>query len=201
MAIDNKVKFGLSNFHVAPITSTTEAGVPTYGTPIKVPGSVSISLSKEVAKSIFYADNGAYYSLRNNRGYTGSYELAKVLAVILETIFGQKRSDEGILVENQNDSFLECAIMFEIDGDVKPTRYCLPRVALEKPDINATTVGENKEVQTESLDVTIMPRLDTGDISYRADADTQTETYNSFYQSVPTPTYTQPQAQNEPEEE
>ena len=76
MAIDNKVKFGLSNFHVAPITSTTEAGVPTYGSPIKVPGSVSISLSKEVAKSIFYADNGAYYSLRNNRGYNGDYTLA-----------------------------------------------------------------------------------------------------------------------------
>lgn len=188
MANDNKVKFGLSNFHYAPITATVD-GVPTYGDVKKVNGSVSISLSKEVAKNIFYADNGAYYETRNNRGYTGSYEMAKILPSMLEEIFGQQRDENGLLIENKDDKVIECAIMFEIDGDIKPTRYCLYRVSMEKPDINATTTGENKEVQTESLDLTIFPRLDNGNIRALADATTDTAAYNGFYDAVPEPTF------------
>mgnify|MGYP003295252270 CR=1 FL=1 len=57
---DNKVKFGLSNVHIAKITET--AGVITYGTPFAMPGAVSLTADPEGETTPFYADNIKYSS-------------------------------------------------------------------------------------------------------------------------------------------
>ena len=78
MAGSNKVKFGLKNcmYAVATETYSEQTGEWTteYGTPKHLAGSVSISLSKEVAENIFRADNSDYYVSNKNNGYSGSYE-------------------------------------------------------------------------------------------------------------------------------
>ena len=43
----NKITYGLSNAHVWPITSTSDEGVPTYGTIINLPGATELSLDAE----------------------------------------------------------------------------------------------------------------------------------------------------------
>ena len=52
----DKVKFGIKNVHVFPITGWTD-GVPTYGSVINIPGTVSLSLDKQGDTNDFYADN------------------------------------------------------------------------------------------------------------------------------------------------
>ena len=52
---ENKVKFGLSNVHIAKITE--EDGAITYGTPFAMPGAVSLSADPEGETTPFYADN------------------------------------------------------------------------------------------------------------------------------------------------
>lgn len=47
----NKVKYGISNVHYAPVTSSG------FGTPVALEGAVSLSLSAEGERSVFYADN------------------------------------------------------------------------------------------------------------------------------------------------
>ena len=193
MAI-NKVKFGLNNCHYATATETysesTGKWTTTYATPKALAGSVSISLSKEVAENIFYADNSAYYSTVKNNGYTGSYELAKVMSSALEEIFGQKRDDNDFLVESIDDKTKYVALMFEINGDQSATKYCLFRVQLQKPNIEADTTGESVEVKTETCDLTVLPRLDDGVILCRADESTDSTAYAGFYNAVPTLEFT-----------
>jgi len=56
----NKVKFGLKNAHYASLTFG-EGGTPTFGTPVPIPGSVNLSLSRASEAEDFYADDGIYY--------------------------------------------------------------------------------------------------------------------------------------------
>ena len=50
----DKVKFGIKNVHIFPITAWSD-GVPTYGTVIDVPGTVSLTLDKNGDTNDFYA--------------------------------------------------------------------------------------------------------------------------------------------------
>lgn len=71
----NKVKFGLENVHIAPITAIGDSSY-TYGTIFKIPGAVNLSLDVAGDETDFYADNIKYYNDRANQGYTGSLEMA-----------------------------------------------------------------------------------------------------------------------------
>ena len=79
----NKVKFGLNKVHYAKITSYDEEGVPTFAKPVRIPGAVSLSIDAEGEASNFYADDGVYYVINNNSGYTGDLEIALVPASAL----------------------------------------------------------------------------------------------------------------------
>ena len=71
----NKVKYNLKNTHYA-MLNISEDGAVSYGTPIPMPGSVSISLDANGEPENFYADGTAYYVINNNMGYDGDLELA-----------------------------------------------------------------------------------------------------------------------------
>ena len=55
-----------------------KSGAVTFGTPVAMPGAVSLSLEPNGEPSNFYADGYAYYTISNNMGYEGDLELAMV---------------------------------------------------------------------------------------------------------------------------
>ena len=57
-AADNKIKFNLKNVHVAVLTKAN--GEYTYGTPVALPGAVSLSMEAEGESNPFYADGIVY---------------------------------------------------------------------------------------------------------------------------------------------
>ena len=61
----NKVKFGLNKVHWAKITAWSEDGVPTFATPVRLPGAVSLSIDANGENDNFYADNTVYYVINN----------------------------------------------------------------------------------------------------------------------------------------
>ena len=81
----NKVKFGLSNVHIAKITE--QDGQITYGIPIALPGAVSLTADPEGDTTPFYADNIKYYIAVANNGYTGELEIAMTPEEFLTEIF------------------------------------------------------------------------------------------------------------------
>ena len=64
----NKVKFNICNVHYAPIT-VAEEGTVSFGTPVPMPGAVSISMDPTGEPESFYADGIEYYVINNNQGY------------------------------------------------------------------------------------------------------------------------------------
>lgn len=190
MANANKVHFGLKNVHYAVITYTS--GVPSWGTPKAIPGAVNLTLSKESSVTDFYADDVKYYHVAANNGYSGTLEMADFPAEVRADLWNQTITSTGkLLIEDIDTDAAEFALMFEIDGDQSPERYCFYRCMADRPDVAGATKADSVEVQTQSCDLTVMPVIDptnqsaiNGKVYYRTTANTPSGTYTSFYSSV-----------------
>ena len=192
MATANKVHFGLKNVHYALITYTS--GVPSWGTVKPVPGAVNVTLSKESSETDFYADDVKYYHVASNNGYTGTLEMADFPVEMRKDLWNYDVTTTGkLLVEDVDANAAEFALLFEIDGDQSPERYCFYRCQASRPDVSGATKADSVEVQTQSCDLTIMPVIDPtnpsvidGKVYYRTTADTPSGTYTSFFSTVNT---------------
>lgn len=128
--MDNKVNFGLKNVHYAVLT---EGDAPAWGTPVAVPGAVSLSLSQEGGRENFYADNVAYFVTNANNGFSGDLEMALIPDDMLADIWGFDLNDAGVLFEDANTEPKPFALMFEIDGNENPTKYVFYRCFADRP--------------------------------------------------------------------
>jgi len=73
----NKVKFNICNVHYALLTLGADGAV-SFGTPVAMPGSVSLSLDPNGEPSNFYADGYAYYTVICHRPGGGGNRPADV---------------------------------------------------------------------------------------------------------------------------
>ena len=194
---NNKVKFGLSRVHYSMITETESDGVVTssYGTLKPLAGAVSLSLSSTGAKSVFRADNSDYFVSYGEGGFDGSLEVARVNEDFLKDVLGLVEDDNNILVESSS-SFKQTkyfAMVFEFDGDQKATKHCLYKVSAARPDIASQTTGEggSTDPQTETLNLTVVPRADADKyIHLQTQDSTDADVIAAWYTAIPVPTFT-----------
>lgn len=158
----NKIKFGLKNVHYSVITET--AGVPSYATPVAIPGAVNLSLPASGEKSEFYADDSAYYEKYSNNGYEGSLEIALIPDDFQTDVLGEIVDDNGAIVENANAIIKDIALMFEFNGDVNAVRHVLYNCNVSRPEIRSATKGKTVDPQTDTLNLAARPAIDTGDV-------------------------------------
>lgn len=187
MSEKNKVKFGLSNVHVAKITKG-EGGTITYGTPFKIPGAVNLSLDAEGDNEPFYADNMKYYESYANNGYSGELEIAKIPDEFLKEILGQTIDSAGGILETINDVISPFAFMYQIEGDETGTRFCYYNTTVSRPSTEASTTEDTKTPNTDTLSITTSAREDNGQVRYKlALSDTNKTEYDAFFDEVPEP--------------
>ena len=187
----NKVKFNICNVHYALIT-VSEEGEVTFGTPVAMPGAVSLSLEPNGEPSNFYADGYAYYTISNNMGYDGDLELAMVPESFRTDVLNESLDTNQVLVENANVETANFALLFEFDGDVKKIRHVLYNCSAARPNIESSTNEEEIEVQTETLALTAAP-LANGYVKARTGDSTTDTVYTGWYTSVYMPTVTDPE--------
>lgn len=178
----NKVKFNICNVHYA-ILTVADDGTFSFGTPVPMPGAVSLSLDANGEPSNFYADGYAYYTISNNMGYDGDLELAMVPESFRTDVLKEELDSNSVLIENANVETENFALLFEFDGDQRKIRHVLYNCAASRPGIESQTNEEEVEVQTETLSITASP-LANGYVKAKTGDDTTDEVYQNWYGAV-----------------
>ena len=126
----NKIKYGVKNVHYA-VATIDENNSATFGTPVALPGAVSLTLDQEGESNNFYADNRVYFTAFGNDGYTGSLELALIPDSFRTDVLGEVLDNKGVLIENQN---------------AQTIHFALPYIrSLTLPDLNKLFCGPNAQ--------------------------------------------------------
>ena len=135
---NNKVKYNLKNAHYALLTMG-EDGAVTYGMPVALPGSVSLSLDANGEPENFYADGIAYYVINNNMGYDGDLELALIPESFRTDVLREKLDSKGVLIENSDAELALFALLFEFDGEVQTETLTIKATPLSDGKVKAKT--------------------------------------------------------------
>ena len=179
----NKVKFGLSNVHIAKITEVN--GEITYGTPFEMRGAVGLTAEPEGETTPFYADNIQYYVAVANNGYSGDLEIAITPKEFLTQILGQEEDTNGALFESSDDINARFALMGEIDGDVKKRRFVYFDCTAARPSAEMNTIEDTKEPQTDTIAITMTPRSSDHVIKAVIEpSETNQDIYDTFFTKV-----------------
>lgn len=180
----NKVKFGLSEVHIAPITAVSDSAY-TYGTIFTIPGAVNLTLDRAGDETEFYADNIKYFTQSANQGYTGSLEMALFNEDFRTKILNEIKDTNGALIEDATKGTVGFALGFQIDGDAANRRYWYYNVMANRPSNNSSTIEASKDPQTETVDITAAPRAT--DKLVRAvmeKTEDNATAYNAFFTTV-----------------
>lgn len=179
----NKVKFGLSNVHIAKIIEAD--GEITYDTPFPMPGAKSLTADPEGETTKFYADNVVYYIANSNQGYSGDLEIAMIIKQFFTEILGQQEDTNGALFESADDVTARFALMGEIEGDVKKRRFVYFDCTATRPSAEMNTIEESKEPQTDKVSITMAPRsTDKAIKAVIEPSEENQEVYNTFFTKV-----------------
>ena len=180
----NRVKFGLSNVHIAKITYGDNNAI-TYDTPFALPGAVNLSLDAAGEQADFFADNTKYFSDSTNQGYTGSLEIAKINKDFREKILGQYIDANGALFENKDDVLNDFALGCQFEGDSAGTRFWFFVCKVSRPSVASQTTETSKTPVTDTLNITITPRVSDGAVKVDMEKTEDNATaYNGFFSAV-----------------
>lgn len=155
MATSKKVRFGLKNAHYAVFNETT--GV--YGTPVWIPGSVSLSLTREGETSDFYAEDETWASFEMNNGYSGELEVPFVNDQLLVDLLGYtKDATSGVVAEPADIQAAEFALLFEQGGNKDKVAYVFYNCTLSRPEASMNTKSDSTDPDTSTLSIRMKQR-------------------------------------------
>ena len=176
-----KVRFGFKNAYYAKITETD--GAITYGTPVKLNGAVSMSLAPAGESTEFHADDGLFFSDYNNNGYDGTLELALIPDEFKTEILGETMDQNKVMVESALSVSNPFALLCEFTTDNGAKKFVFYNCMASRPELSATTMGETKEISTETLNLKIRPDKDAGVKASTTDS-TPSDVVNKWYTEV-----------------
>lgn len=182
-AAENKVKYGLKNVYYAVITPG-EDGAVTFGTPVRIPGAVNLSLQAQGDETKFYAEDMAYYVSTTNDGYSGDLEIALIPDSFRKDVLKEEEdATDMVLVEKSNVETALFALLFEFNGDQKATQHVLYSCSCSRPSITSATVNNSKTPSTDTLTITASP-LSDGRVKAKTTSKTTEEKYSAWYTKV-----------------
>lgn len=186
-----KVQYGLSSLYIA--KRTESGGVISYGTPVAIPGAVSLTLEATVSEADFYADNVKYFHINSLVSKEGELEIALIPEAVKKDYLGYVQDDNGNLVET-NKVGASFALLAQFEQDDHAGKICFLNGTFGRASEEHKTIEDSIDVQTFTLPITFTGEEITvgGDkvqaYSYYAEyGDTN---YSTFTSAVSIPTVT-----------
>ena len=187
----NKSKYGLSNVPYAIGTPGTD-NTMTYGTPVALPGAVSLSMEPQGEATIFHADNIDYWVGSGNSGYEGDLELAVIPEDFKTAILGYVEDSKNIMFENINAEAVHFALLFQFEGDQAATKHVLYNCTATRSSVAGSTKEDSIEPATESISITAKSIYDAtlqkDIVKGESMSDADSTVYSGWYSAVYTPT-------------
>lgn len=188
----NKVRFGLKNVHVA-FRLPDALGVPTWDTPIAIPGAIGFKPSAEGDSMKQFADNGPYFTATTNNGYTADLEMALIPDEVVAKMLNYITDDAGGLVEDADALPAAFALMFQVEGDVSARKTVYYECTAARPEREEKTKEASIAPGSDVLKLTIVPievaGVNTPKATLELSATNQTE-YDAFFDAVYVPVIT-----------
>ena len=198
-----KVKFGLKNVHVFPMTETTDqstgAITMSYSSPIAIPGAVNLSLDvSEDTPDPFYADDGVYYVPAGaSSGYSGNLEIALMPDEVKLALMTFIKDAAEVMIELKEATAKLFGMTFEIASDDKARKLVYYKCQFGRINLSASTNTSSKTPATDTAPITVLPTselFDLGDgnaisvVSGYSTPDTDSAVYSNWHSSIHTPT-------------
>lgn len=187
----NKIKYGLKNVYYAVATLDSD-NAATYGTPVALPGAVSLSMEAQGESTILHADNIDYWVGGGNSGYEGDLELALIPDDFKADVLGYAEDSKGVMFEDMDAASVHFALLFQFEGDQKATRHVLYNCTATRPSVSSSTKEDSVEPGTESLSLTAKSiydeNLDKNIVKSESKADTDSTVYDGWFSAVYTAT-------------
>lgn len=177
----NKIKYSIKNVHYAVASTGT-----TYGTPVAIPGAVSISLSPKGESNVFYADGIEYYRSNANGGYEGDLDVALIPDDFREDILKEIIDSNSVLIEKTGVETAPFALGFEIEGNAASTLFWFYNCTAERPEEASSTKEDSITPSTEKLTVSCSPDS-RGYVRGKTTESISTTTRENWFQSVYVP--------------
>ena len=166
-------------------------GSATYGTPVRIPGAVNLSLEPQGDRDPFYADDVEYFVSISNTGYEGDLEIALVPESFEKDVLKAIEDTKKVLFEEVSPEIVHFALLFQFAADKKNIRHCFYNCTAMRPTVEGETKGENIEPKTETLSLragsVYFESLDKDIVKAKTKADTDATTYEGWFSSVVTP--------------
>ncbi len=163
----NKILYGLKSLYYATLIEDEQTGAITYGTPKRIPGADSITLSPVGDNLEIYADDMLYVSEGTNAGYKGDLAIYSIPLDFEKDALGAEEDESHGIIENSNAKGGRIALLFEVDGDSHQTRFAYYNVTISRPNVENKTKKKTKDPQLQKLPLVIAPHPTSYDIRYR----------------------------------
>jgi len=185
---------GLTGVMVGSVLATETIG---YKTPIALKGAVSIAVDPEGEAYNFYADDGPYFTVTSNNGYTGDFEMALLPDAIAVPMIGHIIDSQGMVVEVADGKQKPFALLGQFTGDAKNRKIVYWNCTASRPSDEHKTREDSIEVDIQTLPLIIQPievsgkKIVKGSIELLSTPSTEnTLAYDSFFSQVILPKFT-----------
>lgn len=188
-----RVRYGFKNLYYAAVTSESSAGTLTYATPVQIPGAKSMNMSPVGDQVNEYADDTRWFTVYGNNGYEGTIEFedTKAADTFMTAVLGQYSDAKSVIWEKASDTPVQFAILGQFTlagGDEVGKRVCFARCIASRPTVEGATKEESITVQTNTINVVALPRID--DDVIKASCDSSASGYTTWFTAVPAVTTT-----------